>query len=117
MFFSKIKVTQEFQYHGVSSWLHAEITLNEAEDPKVALHQANNFVQESWVEISPEHNGSVVIQKSQVTIEIDTEFEDVKEKLSLIQFQEEAQDYINTTDYSYTIEAKKLIAAKPFKNK
>lgn len=60
MHFSKIKVTREYQYRGISTWLHAEVTMNEGEDALQAMLQSNNLCDESWMKISPEHNGSVV---------------------------------------------------------
>lgn len=52
-----------------------------------------------------------------VTVFEDKEWEEIKSNLNAIEFQEDAQQYINTTNYSMTIEAKKIINQKPLKNK
>lgn len=52
-----------------------------------------------------------------VTVFEDKEWSEIKSNLDAIEFQEDAQQYINTTNYSMTVEAKKLINQKPLKNK
>ena len=52
-----------------------------------------------------------------VSTEDDKEWEDIKIKLGLIKFREEAQEYIDTTNYHMALGAKKLINQKPLKNK
>jgi len=49
--------------------------------------------------------------------EIELEWQVIKSALSEIEFQEDALEFINTTDYYLSIEAKKLIQSKPLKNK
>jgi hypothetical protein len=49
--------------------------------------------------------------------EEDFKFNDVKKRLAEFEFREDAQAYIETTEYRYTVEAKKIIEAKPIKNK
>lgn len=51
-----------------------------------------------------------------VVVEEDKEWNKIKKKLSSIEFKEDAQDYLNSTDYKLTIEAKKIISNKPSKN-
>lgn len=58
--FKTVKYTKEFQYRGLSEWITSEITLNEGDDAKQALYTCKNLVEEFWMEISPEHNGSVM---------------------------------------------------------
>lgn len=117
MHIKEVKYTKEFQYHGVSEWIGATVEVQEGEDAKSALNTAKALVDEFYSEISPEHNGSVVIQKPKFTGEVDNEFEALKAKLSLIEFREEAQEYLDTTPFKFAIEAKLLINSKPLKNK
>ncbi len=49
------------------------------------------------------------------TVFEDKEWEGIKNRLDAIDFQEDAQDFINTTNYSMLVEAKKIISSKPFK--
>jgi hypothetical protein len=46
----------------------------------------------------------------------DKEWEEIKNKLAAIEFQEDAVEFINSTDFFLSIEAKKLINNKPLKN-
>lgn len=67
MHFSKVKVTREFEYHGLKTWLHAEVSLNEGEDAKDALRNANNLVEEYNAETLSEKNVPVIEQKKKLT--------------------------------------------------
>lgn len=117
--FKTVKYTKEFQYRGLSEWITSEAEINQGDDAKAVLHACKNLVEEFWIEISPEHNGSVVkrSQSPYDKMEEDFAFNDVKKKLEEIEFREDAQAYIETTEYRFTIEAKKIINSKPLKNK
>jgi hypothetical protein len=58
------------------------------------------------------------LPKSDITNnDIEIEWQGIKNKLASIEFQEDALQFINTTDYYLSIEAKKIIQSKPLKNK
>lgn len=67
---------------------------------------------------SPWPTGTIVngIENNNPVAE-DKEWEEIKTKLEAIEFQEDAQKFILTTNYAMTIEAKKIINSKPLKNK
>lgn len=50
-------------------------------------------------------------------VEEDKEWNKIKKKLSSIEFMEDAQEYLNTTDYKLLIQAKKIVQSKPNKIK
>jgi hypothetical protein len=60
---SEVKYTKQFNYHGIDEWIGVTIQVQPGEDAKAALHQAKALTEEFYSEISPQHNGSVVIQK------------------------------------------------------
>lgn len=114
----KYKFSQEFQCHGMSRWLTSYAVLSPVDNPEDAakelIKQSDKIIQEVVKQQAEEMKGKPTGLDQ---IEEDFKFNDVKKKLAEFEFREEAQAYIETTDYRYTIEAKKLIEIKPLKNK
>lgn len=63
MHIKEVKYTKQFNYHGIDEWIGVTVDVQPGEDSKTALHSAKALVEEFYSEISPQHNGSVVIQK------------------------------------------------------
>jgi hypothetical protein len=60
---SEVKYTKQFNYRGIDEWIGVTVQVQPGEDAKAALHTAKSLTEEFYSEISPQHNGSVVIQK------------------------------------------------------
>lgn len=76
-----------------------------------AKKQVNEYIQKCI--IYPEH---AHVEIRDVPLEEDKEFEQLKIALALIEYKEEAQAYLDTTDFKHAFEAKNLIKNKPSKS-
>jgi hypothetical protein len=70
MRFEKVKYTKEFQYHGISEWVGAELSIDEGDDPKLALHEAKKLAYEFYSEIRKEGSEPEVKKEQLVTDEL-----------------------------------------------
>lgn len=128
----KIESIKYEQLLPTGSYLNArygiEISISEDNETDRAFELAKQIVAETHKKQFPamyeqgkpiyggEENMPVVQHKSPLDqFEEDFRFNDVKKRLAEIEFFEEAQAYLETTEYKYTIEAKKLIENKPKK--
>lgn len=98
-----------------------EIQLDEGENPDAVLGIAKGIV-ETWHRAANkelyEQLGTVTVTRKPVAHDpaIDQAFEQLKETLLIIKYREEAQAYLDNTDFKHTIEAKKIVNSKPKKN-
>lgn len=110
------KVSYSKTYHLGDHFFHkigAEADLDDTDTPMDALAELKNVVegfndktimQSGFIGIIP------TIQKNHVTKEEDDlEFETLKDMLQSFEFREDAQEYLDTTDFKYTVEAKSII--------
>lgn len=91
-----------------------EMDLIAGEDAKDALAQCKLLVEEFASE-----NNIPVVQVTKSTsslVEMDAEFDEFKKHLDTIEFREEAQTYLESSNFKYTYEAKNLVQLKPLKH-
>jgi hypothetical protein len=86
----------------------------EIDNPKQCLIELRQKINELISETYP----TVIQVTTTRTLEQvdDKEFDELKEKLSTIEFYEEAEAYLNTTPFKMAVEAKKIINQKPHKS-
>ncbi len=113
----KIKWTKEFSFHGFPEWATLGGTLEEKDDPTEQLLVLRQTLIDTFNQVLSEKNVPVIKKKEVIDLSGDAEFNDLKEKLAAFEFQEEAQEYLDTTPFKLTLEAKKIVALKPFKLK
>lgn len=112
------KYTKEFQYHGISEWIGLEANIDEADDPIESLLQLRGKLTETFQRVISEQPEIPVIDgKPKLELAGDAEFEALKQKLNEYSTREEAQAYLDTTEFRYAIEAKLLVNQLPIKNK
>lgn len=117
MHISLVKISEEFNnINGRHLWLGCEVVVNKGEDEKAAFKKGMDFLIEANKEASELPIIQVPARFSITQKEADKEFDFIKEKLSEFEFREDAQAYLETTDFKFTIEAKNIINNKPFKN-
>jgi hypothetical protein len=76
------------------------------------------YCPETDIENPLEKKKSLPVSNVGETMEEDNkEWSIIKTNLNNILFREDAQEYIDTTDYNLTIAAKKIVNSKPLKNK
>ena len=104
-----------------------QIDVDETDKTEEVLDEAKKIVHTWHVNNNPDFYGKhsaissgkfpIVGEDLYREIEEDKEWEEIKKKLSSIEFQEDAQHYINTTPYKLMIQARQIINEKPLKNK
>lgn len=124
MHISKIKVSEEFNNsNGRHLWIGCDVIVNDGEDEMLAKKKAMDFIAAVNKEASESINNNrslpiIEVERFSITQdEADKEFEEIKSQLELIEFREDAQAYLDSTNFGFTIEARKLIIKKPLKNK
>lgn len=109
---------------GIERWrkVGLEIEPEKGEVPEQILDTVDKLIK-TWHEKKfPELYGKSkpknlpVINTSVEYVNEDVEWQKVKSRLGLFEFREDAFDYLNTTDYKLTLEAKKLVNNKPSKD-
>ncbi len=111
----RIKFTKEFNYHGMSEWIGVEASLDPGENVEEAILKAREQVVATFNKTIPPIQVDKI--KNIAPDGTDVEFEALKVKLSKIEFREDAQAYLETTDFRMAIQAKNLVNKKPLKNK
>lgn len=97
-----------------------EVQLDEGESPDTVLDIAKGIV-ETWHRAANkelyDQLGTVTVTREPVAHdpEIDQAFERLKETLAIIKYREEAQAFLDSTEFKHTIEAKKIVNSKPTK--
>lgn len=99
-----------------SSW-EAEVSLTDGEDPKDGALMAENFVNSKQGYVGGDVAGNTKRDVAHKDEETERLWNLVCAKLEAFEFREDAQEYLNTTEFKLTIEAKKLVNTKPLKNK
>lgn len=121
MIIDRAKLTIEFQYYGLSRWIGLEGSLSPGESEKEGTLQLEKSIKEiikQMVETGNQGEDNLPeVQRAKaksVPLEhsVDEEWEKVKAILSSFEFKDEAQEYLNTTEYKMTIEAKQIINSK-----
>ena len=86
-----------------------KVILNEGEDEMEAQRKAREFVAKTAAEIYPEPVDSRTQTRLLVPAETDKEFDALRIKLNEFDNREDAQAYLETTDYKWAIEAKNIV--------
>ena len=105
--------------YGLKHWSKNELsgTLEIGDDPIDCLLKLKKYID---IQVKSMCNNFNIISESKSFIndeEIDLEFEQVKKKLNDFEYKEDAQSYLDTTNFKYTIEVKKIVNSKPNKAK
>lgn len=101
--------------NGQAIWkkLNAEIELDQDGDTEdMAYDHAEKIIAKRFAE-KETVIGELVIHNK----EVDEAYEKLLFNLDAIEFREDAQAYLETTDFKFTISAKKIVENKPSKNK
>lgn len=99
-----------------------EGTISEGETREQLTEDAMGFIHTTVKKYFPYADVVSEIEnkkKEDVTnvVEEDKEWNKIKKKLSAFEFSEDAQEFLNNTDYKLLIEAKKIVQSKPNKIK
>lgn len=116
MTIDRIKISQEVNFMGMPTWIGMEAALLPEDNEKEGLRK----LQKSITEYLQEEEKAIKGDKwkpQEATGDIDNEFEAVKAHLEGIEFQEDALEYLKTTSFHLSIEAKLIANLKPSKNK
>lgn len=115
---TKAKYTKEFHNHGISEWIGLEAALDTADEPQESLLKIRAMLVETFQKVlSQEPEMPVIDSKGQLDLSGDAEFEALKAKLDEFEYREDAQAYLETTEFKFAVEAKILVNQKPIKNK
>lgn len=125
MHIEKIKYTAQYEAgRKVAEWIGLEVSpsFEQTGDEtfKAAQEQVAKWYQQGNPENSlPGQQGPPVelptINRAEERVEADQAFQQLKETLENIKYREEAQAYLDGTDFKHTIEAKKIVNKKPNK--
>lgn len=91
---------------GVLEWLKEKVE---------KFHKDSNLVPFDEIPINRPSNELPTINRAEERVEADQAFQQLKETLENIKYREEAQAYLDGTDFKHTIEAKKIVNKKPNK--
>lgn len=113
MIIDNIKISQEINFNGMPTWISIGGTLVAGENEKDGLRQ----IQKSITEYQQEEAKAYKQSKNSVSVEaqaaadkeIDKLFKQVKTKLSKYSNREEAQAYLDTTEFKFNIELKQIV--------
>lgn len=111
----RIKYTKEFSYHGMSEWIGGEGALSETDDFIRCVLDLKQQVVDAFNATISDNNMPVIQVSDKLEIEGDEEFEQLKNELSLYEYREDAQAYLDTTEFKYAVAAKALVNQKPKK--
>ena len=112
----RIKISQEVFVRGMPTWIGVEGSVTPEEDVNAGLQKLQKTIIDY---VESEEKALSKGKKKQPTLQDDTdkEFELVKQKLSSIEFKEDALAFIASTSFHLSIEAKQIANLKPSKNK
>jgi len=113
----RLKYTKEFSYHGMSEWIGGEGSLSERDDFTQCVLSLKQQVVDAFNATISENSMPVIQVSDKLEVEGDAEFEQLKGMIALYDYREDAQAYLDTTNFKYTIAAKHLVNQKPLKNK
>lgn len=127
MHIEKIKYTAQYEAgRKIAEWIGLEASpgFEETADQvfKSAQEQVAKWHEQSNPFINPGFPGQeappVINVRDQLIpdAENDTKFKQLKETLEIIKYREEAQVYLDGTEFKHTIEAKKIVNSKPKRN-
>lgn len=103
--------------------VETEVTISEGEKPEDAIKLAEDFVNAEHKRMllsagnKSNGNASADTPDPVKNRQEDKAWERLVKKLEKIEFREDAQEYLDTTEFKLTVDAKKLVNAKPLKNK
>lgn len=119
----RIKISKEYSSNSGNIWLGAEATVIEGQTAIEEGLKVLGTLDELYLKMGGESTAGFIgiiptIQKSEAPNDLinDAEFNQLKESISKIGNREDAQEYLDTTDFRYTVEAKNLINIKPSKH-
>jgi len=113
----RIKYTKEFSYHGMSEWIGGEGSISESDNFTDCVLSLKQRVVDAFNATLSDSNVPVIQVSDKLEIEGDAEFETLKRDLDQYEYREDAQAYLDTTDFKYAVAAKVLVNNKPLKNK
>lgn len=111
----RIKYTKEFSYHGMSEWIGGEGSLTQADDFIESVLALKKQVVGAFNAAISEKEVPVIQVSDKLELEGDAEFEALKRKINEYQYREDAQAYLDTTEFKYAVAAKILVNQKPNK--
>ncbi len=103
-------------------WKKGTLTLDgkEGESPEQLMDRtAKAFLDWFDSKVAPAQQAPSIInirEQAALDAENDRQFQQLKETLENIKYREEAQAYLDGTEFKHTIEAKKIVNSKPKKN-
>ncbi|MEO7046574.1 MAG: hypothetical protein ABI091_14785 [Ferruginibacter sp.] len=119
---TNIQYGKSYELQGYWEKVSIDIQVDENEAPNLVLDHAKEIVDKWHKENNPDLYGGKKMKINQEVPygkneAIENEFLELKNELDKIEFREDAQTYLDTTDWKLAIEAKALVNYKPFKTK
>lgn len=117
MIITTIKISQEINFNGMPTWIGIEASILPDEDEKEGLRKIQKVITEYHQEEQQAFGKSRWAKNMSEPAygAVDEEFEAVKAHLDTIEFQEEALEYLKTTGFHLSVEAKSIANSKPNK--
>jgi hypothetical protein len=119
--FEKVSYTKTFEVKLLATafWekIGVEVTLQPGDDAKQAIEEASKLVHEYHNEANKDLFRSAQLPVVDINndIEVDAEFNKIKEALNTLSNREDAALYLQTTDFKHSLEAKGIVNSKPSK--